>query len=70
MPTYEFFCETCGVHFDSVRHVNDSLAGVPCPSKHNNTRRIFSAPSIVYKGSGFYSTDHPKKESKLSQKSD
>ena len=28
-----------------------------CPNGHNDTRRLLSAPAIVFKGSGFYIND-------------
>jgi putative FmdB family regulatory protein len=60
MPTYEFLCKTCGAHFNINRHFDEDLSKITCPNGHTQIRRIFSSPTIVYKGSGFYSTDHRK----------
>jgi len=61
MPRYDFICKICGEHFEKSLHMNDDLVHVVCPNGHYQTRRIFSIPTVVYKGSGFYSTDHSKK---------
>lgn len=61
MPVYSFVCPVCGAHFDQRLAYTDDLHGVVCPNGHPGARRIFSAPSVVYKGSGFYVTDSRKK---------
>jgi len=68
MPTYEFVCTTCGNHFDKVLHFNDPLSEVSCPSGHQHTRRIFTPPSIIFKGSGFYVTDSRKQHTPAANK--
>jgi len=63
MPTYSFVCEECGLEFDRNLHFNQVNDPQVCPRGHAHVRRIFSTPSIVFKGSGWYSTDHRRKES-------
>jgi len=63
MPTYEFICNECNTRFEAQLHFNESPSHIQCPNGHRNTRRIFSTPNIVFKGNGFYVTDHRKQAS-------
>jgi putative FmdB family regulatory protein len=58
MPSYKFHCPSCGETFEKTLPYNQNLAEVVCPSGHRNVRRIYSAPAIIFKGGGFYATDH------------
>lgn len=62
MPVYRFVCQDCGAHFERRLHFEDHHQKQVCPSGHVNTRREFSVPTVVFKGSGFYSTDHRKSQ--------
>jgi putative FmdB family regulatory protein len=56
MPIYEYECLTCGTTFEKRQSFSDeSIAD--CPNGHPHTRRLLSAPAIVFKGSGFYIND-------------
>ncbi|HID35114.1 MAG TPA: zinc ribbon domain-containing protein [Anaerolineae bacterium] len=58
MPLYEYHCNQCHVDFEVRRSFSDT--GTPvCPVCHDSAHvtRKFSAPAIVFKGSGFYVTD-------------
>jgi len=57
MPIYEFECLECGDHFELRQSINQSPPAV-CPAGHRSVRRLLSAPAIIFKGSGFYVTDH------------
>ena len=59
MPIYEYACEVCGERFE-VRQPFNSAGEVRCPAGHGPVHRVFSPPVIVFKGSGFYVTDHRK----------
>ncbi|NOZ04758.1 MAG: zinc ribbon domain-containing protein [Chloroflexi bacterium] len=59
MPIYEYQCSVCGIHFEQFQRVDDDPASV-CPNGHAGVRRIYSPAGIIFKGSGFYVTDHPK----------
>ncbi|MEN6410355.1 MAG: FmdB family zinc ribbon protein [Anaerolineaceae bacterium] len=58
MPTYTYHCDDCGVQFDRVQKFSDQpLTRCPeCGKK--SLRKVYSPVGIIYKGSGFYSTDN------------
>ena len=60
MPTYEYECKVCQTHFEKFLHFTDDRDHVTCPLGHSETRRLLAHPGIVFKGSGFYVTDHRK----------
>lgn len=57
MPIYEYECRECGVHFDRLQHFGDPAPDT-CPNGHKQVHRLLSQPAIIFKGSGFYVTDH------------
>jgi putative FmdB family regulatory protein len=58
MPRYEFSCPVCGQNFERNLPMGASQSGIRCPAGHPNARRVYSATPVVFKGSGFYVTDH------------
>lgn len=57
MPIYEYECDDCGYRFE--RH--QSIASEPvkrCPHCGGTVRRVIYPVGIIFKGSGFYVTDH------------
>lgn len=60
MPVYPYQCDQCGRYFD--RHLPISQADVKqiCPICQGSAHRVFQAPPIIFKGGGFYVTDHRK----------
>lgn len=67
MPTYEYLCRNCGHTFDVVQAMSDETLTV-CPVCGGELRKVFAAPAISFKGSGFYATDHGKKSKTTSEK--
>lgn len=79
MPVYTYRCDSCGVQFEKHQSFND----VPlktCPEcRKKSLRKVITPTKIIFKGSGFYATDHKsssgsasrsnKPESKPSEKS-
>jgi putative FmdB family regulatory protein len=63
MPLYIYYCNTCKVHIQqfeiSPRFKKDD-SEMRCEVCGNTPERIFNPPTIMYKGTGFYTTDHPK----------
>lgn len=58
MPIYTYRCESCGVQFERHQFFHDSPLKT-CPECRKKTLRKVIAPvGIVFKGSGFYATDH------------
>ena len=60
MPIYAYQCVSCGNEFD-LKQGFDADTVAPCPSCDNTARRRFVAPTVIYKGSGFYTTDYARK---------
>lgn len=56
MPTYEYFCDSCGNRYEK-REGFDAPARQKCPACGKRANRVLQAPPIVFKGSGFYKTD-------------
>ena len=58
MPVYTYRCENCGVQFDRYQKFTDQPL-TWCPECNKKSLHKVSQPvGIVFKGSGFYSTDH------------
>ena len=60
MPLYEYLCESCGERTEILQRFGD-LSEIVCPACGAPMRKLPSAPSIQFKGSGFYLTDYAKK---------
>jgi putative FmdB family regulatory protein len=56
LPTYEYACKACGHRLEAVQKFTDDALTV-CPDCGGALRKVFGAPGIVLKGSGFYKTD-------------
>jgi putative FmdB family regulatory protein len=59
MPTYEYICRACGHNFEIYQAFTDDTLTI-CPSCGGELRKVFGAPTITFKGSGFYATDNRK----------
>lgn len=59
MPVYEYQCVQCDHHYDR-REGFDAPVEQACPRCGGSARRRFRPPAVVFKGPGFYSTDHRK----------
>lgn len=58
MPVYTYRCENCGVQFDQKQSFSDPILKV-CPEcGKKSLYKIYTPVGIVFKGSGFYATDH------------
>ncbi|GCF07434.1 FmdB family zinc ribbon protein [Dictyobacter arantiisoli] len=57
MPTYEYLCQTCSHRFETWQKMTDEPLTV-CPECGNHIRRVLFPAGVVFKGSGFYKTDH------------
>lgn len=59
MPLYDYECLTCAHRFEVRQRVSE-VGNAPCPTCASDSRRVFHSVPILFKGSGFYSTDHRK----------
>ncbi|OGN99498.1 MAG: hypothetical protein A2Y90_02660 [Chloroflexi bacterium RBG_13_52_12] len=59
MPIYEYECRSC-LHRFEVRQGFHDKPQAECPQCKKKARRIFHPSPIIFKGSGFYVTDHRK----------
>lgn len=58
MPTYEYLCQACSHRFETWQKMTDEPLTV-CPECGGHIRRVLYPSGIIFKGSGFYKTDHP-----------
>lgn len=63
MPSYSYVCQVCGLEFEKHLPINADHEHVSCPNGHTRLQRIYSAPPVTFKGSGFYITDSRKQGS-------
>ncbi len=61
MPLYEYSCPECG-RFELIRKFSDAPVAV-CPTCGKAVQKLFSAPAIQFKGTGWYVTDYSRKSS-------
>jgi putative FmdB family regulatory protein len=58
MPLYSYRCDNCGVQFEQRQHFTDAPL-VQCPECGEDAlRKLYQPVGVVFKGSGFYATDH------------
>ncbi len=81
MPVYTYRCENCGIQFEREQSFSDEPLKI-CPEcRKKSLKKVISPVRVIFKGSGFYSTDHkspsggianpaPKKEAKDSKKTE
>jgi putative FmdB family regulatory protein len=78
MPTYEYVCEKCGHRFEQVQPISAAPLAI-CPKdlcarkrwgKGKVTRAISTGGGLIFKGSGFYTTDYRSEKYKEAAKKD
>ena len=57
MPRYDYRCVDCNHSFELVQSFKEAGSG-SCPECSGAGRRVFHAVPVIYKGSGFYTTDY------------
>ncbi len=58
MPTYEYECPKCACRFEKFEAITAEPAG-RCPKCGvKGKRRISAGAGLIFKGSGFYTTDY------------
>ena len=78
MPTYEYSCEKCGKNFEAFQSMRDEPYQT-CPKelcqqkrwgKGKVKRLLGTGAGVIFKGSGFYSTDYRSKSYQEAAKKD
>lgn len=59
MPLYEYQCQECGEKMEVIQRFDDAPYTI-CAACGGTLKKLFSAPAIQFKGSGFYLTDYGK----------
>lgn len=63
MPTYEYECRHCRHRFEEFQSISDPPL-TRCPKCGKAVRRLFGGGlGIIFKGSGFYTTDYKRTSS-------
>ena len=69
MPIYVYKCHECGITFERFQHFSEEPLKV-CPECNGPVVRVIQPVGIIFKGSGFYVTDHKGSGSSLLPKPD
>jgi putative FmdB family regulatory protein len=78
MPTYEYVCEKCGHQFEKIQPISARPLTI-CPEdlcarkrwgKGKVKRAISTGGGLIFKGSGFYTTDYRSEKYKEAAKKD
>ncbi len=59
MPIYEYECSLCHHHFDRKQRFDEEPVAI-CPKCQEKARRVLHSVPVIFKGSGFYTTDNRK----------
>jgi putative FmdB family regulatory protein len=58
MPVYNYRCDSCGVQFERFQKFSEQTL-TRCPEcGKKSLRKVYTPVGIIFKGSGFYSTDN------------
>lgn len=57
MPIYGYRCTNCGHQFEVYQKMSDEAIQV-CPKCEGKVTKILYPTGVVFKGSGYYSTDY------------
>lgn len=60
MPLYEYQCSQCEERVEIIQKISDPPYA-HCPKCGGEMKKLFSAPAIQFKGSGWYKTDYASK---------
>ena len=70
MPTYEYECAKCGHQFEKFQSIKDEPLK-KCPECKGRVKRLLGAGAgLLFKGSGFYTTDYRSEGYKQAAKAD
>lgn len=58
MPVYTYRCDSCGIQFERHQSFTDAPLKT-CPEcRKKALKKVITSTKIIFKGSGFYATDH------------
>ena len=57
MPVYEYQCSNCNTVFERKQRFDEEPVS-SCPECAGKARRVIHSVPVLFKGSGFYCTDH------------
>jgi putative FmdB family regulatory protein len=70
MPVYAYRCSNCGVEFEKQQSFSDQSL-LRCPECGKRAlKKVYQPVGIVFKGSGFYATDHHSPSGQAAKKAD
>jgi putative FmdB family regulatory protein len=78
MPTYDYHCQKCGKDFEMFQSMRDEAVKT-CPEAHCQVtpwghgpvkRLLGTGAGLIFKGSGFYTTDYRSESYKQAAKKD
>ena len=61
MPVYEYRCSQCRHQFEQYQPVGGPAP--VCPRCGGATRKVYSSVGLIFKGSGFHTTDYRRRTS-------
>lgn len=63
MPIYEYKCQKCDSIFELLQKVTEKPLKT-CKLCGGEVKRVFHPVGVIFKGSGFYTTDYKRKPTK------
>jgi putative FmdB family regulatory protein len=70
MPVYTYRCSNCGVQFEKQQSFSDQSL-IRCPECGKRAlKKVYLPVGIVFKGAGFYATDHHSPSGQTNQNSE
>ena len=69
MPIYEYSCLKCGERIEALQGLHDAPLTL-CEACGGELKKLLSAPTFQFKGTGWYVTDYGKKDKKASESSE
>ena len=67
MPIYEYQCQKCQQILEVQQSFSEQALTI-CPDCQGKLQKVISAPRVIFKGKGFYKTDHSSASRKSSSK--
>jgi putative FmdB family regulatory protein len=69
LPTYEYACRSCGGRREVRQRITDDPL-TTCETCGGEVKRVLFPVGVVYKGTGFYTTDYARKNGRAKESGD